>query len=150
MFIHNDQLLRMQCCRTLSHGSWQMVLLDDKLITRSVHFFIYDVIKNIYSTSVLDLSISYAKLLSARADTLYPWVPCCLGVNTIRLWARVTPVHVPIPFVYLPVGLLPGDVFLPHFITVVDLASVILLASIFIDNALSHVAVGLVLAVLGL
>lgn len=155
----NDQLLRMQWLSNLV--TW---LLQDGFgldmtdrIAGSVHFFIYDVIKIFILLSVLIFLISYAqsyfppertrRILGQREG---------LGANTIAaLLGTLTPFcscsSIPLFIGFTSAGL-PLSVTFAFLISspLVDLASVILLASIFNWTiALSYVAVGLVLAVLG-
>ncbi|WP_223420981.1 permease [Tateyamaria pelophila] len=155
----NDQLLRMQWLSDLV--TW--VLADGlgldmtSRVAGSVHFFIYDVIKIFILLSVLIFSISYVqsyfppertrRILGQRQG---------LGANTMAaLLGTLTPFcscsSIPLFIGFTSAGL-PLAVTFSFLISspLVDLASVILLASIFNWTiALSYVAVGLVLAVLG-
>ncbi len=155
----NDQLLRMDWLSDLV--TW--VLADGagldmtSRIAGSVHFFIYDVIKIFILLSVLIFSISYVqsyfppertrRILGQRQG---------LGANTMAaLLGTLTPFcscsSIPLFIGFTSAGL-PLSVTFAFLISspLVDLASVILLASIFNWTiALSYVAVGLVLAVLG-
>ncbi|MEO9824607.1 MAG: permease [Paracoccaceae bacterium] len=155
----NDQLLRMQWLSDLV--TW---VLQDGLgldmtarFAGSVHFFIYDVIKIFLLLSVLIFSISYVqsyfppertrRILGQRKG---------LGANTsAALLGTLTPFcscsSIPLFIGFTSAGL-PLSVTFAFLISspLVDLASVILLASIFNWTiALSYVIVGLVLAVLG-
>lgn len=155
----NDQLLRMQWLSDLV--TW---ILQDGLgldmasrTAGSVHFFIYDVIKIFILLTVLIFTISYVqsyfppertrRILGQRQG---------LGANTIAaLLGTITPFcscsSIPLFIGFTSAGL-PLSVTFAFLISspLVDLASVILLASIFNWTiALSYVAVGLVLAVLG-
>lgn len=155
----NDQLLRMQWLSDLV--TW--VLADglgldmSSRIAGSIHFFIYDVIKIFILLSVLIFSISYVqsyfppertrRILGQRQG---------LGANTMAaLLGTLTPFcscsSIPLFIGFTSAGL-PLAVTFSFLISspLVDLASVILLASIFNWTiALSYVVVGLVLAVLG-
>jgi uncharacterized membrane protein YraQ (UPF0718 family) len=155
----NDQLLRMQWLSDLvTWGLADGLGLDmTSRIAGSVHFFIYDVIKIFILLSVLIFSISYVqsyfppertrRILGQRQG---------LGANTMAaLLGTLTPFcscsSIPLFIGFTSAGL-PLAVTFSFLISspLVDLASVILLASIFNWTiALSYVAVGLVLAVLG-
>lgn len=155
----NDQLLRMQWLSDLV--TWVLrdgLGLDMASRTAgSVHFFIYDVIKIFILLSVLIFVISYvqsffppertrrilgqrqgvgANTLAALMGTLTPFCSC----SSIPLFIGFTSAGLPLSVTFAFLISSP----------LVDLASVILLASIFNWTiALSYVAVGLVLAVLG-
>lgn len=123
----------------------------------SVHFFIYDVIKIFILLSVLIFSISYvqsyfppertrrilgrrkglgANVLGALLGTITPFCSC----SSIPLFIGFTSAGLPLGVTFSFLISSP----------LVDLASVILLASIFNWGvALAYVAIGLVLAVLG-
>lgn len=155
----NDQLLRMQWLSDLV--TW---VLQDGLgldmttrVAGSTHFFIYDVIKIFILLAVLIFSISYvqsyfppertrrilgqrqglgANTLAALLGTLTPFCSC----SSIPLFIGFTSAGLPLAVTFSFLISSP----------LVDLASVILLASIFNWTiALSYVFVGLVLAVLG-
>jgi len=155
----NDQLLRMQWLSDLV--TW---LLSDGLgldvagrAVSSVHFFVYDTIKIFILLSVLIFSISYlqsyfppertrhilgqrrglgANTLAALLGTLTPFCSC----SSIPLFIGFTSAGLPLSVTFSFLISSP----------LVDLASVILLASIFNWTiALSYVFVGLVLAILG-
>lgn len=155
----NDQLLRMQWLSDLVTS-----LLSDGLgldmnsrVVGSVHFFIYDTIKIFLLLSVLIFTISYVqsyfppertrRILGQRQG---------LGANTLAaLLGTLTPFcscsSIPLFIGFTSAGL-PLSVTFSFLISspLVDLASVILLASIFNWTiALSYVFVGLVLAILG-
>jgi len=126
-------------------------------IFSSVHFFIYDVIKIFILLSVLIFTISYVqsyfppertrRILGQRRG---------LGANTFAaLLGTITPFcscsSIPLFIGFTSAGL-PLSVTFSFLISspLVDLASVILLASIFNWTiAISYVAVGLLLAVVG-
>ena len=155
----NDQLLRMEWLSDLV--TW---ILRDGLgmemtsrVAGSVHFFIYDVVKIFILLSFLIFAISYVqsffppertrRILGQRQG---------LGANTLAaLLGTLTPFcscsSIPLFIGFTSAGL-PLSVTFSFLISspLVDLASVILLASIFNWTiALSYVAVGLILAVLG-
>ncbi|AXI43175.1 hypothetical protein C1J02_15440 [Sulfitobacter sp. SK011] len=126
-------------------------------VAGSVHFFIYDVVKIFILLSFLIFAISYVqsyfppertrRILGQRQG---------LGANTLAaLLGTLTPFcscsSIPLFIGFTSAGL-PLSVTFSFLISspLVDLASVILLASIFNWTiALSYVAVGLILAVLG-
>jgi len=155
----NDQLLRMQWLSDLV-----TLLVRDGLgldpvsrIGASVHFFIYDVIKIFILLSVLIFSISFvqsyfppertrrilgqrqglwANTLAALLGTITPFCSC----SSIPLFIGFTSAGLPLAVTFSFLISSP----------LVDLASVILLASIFNWSiALAYVVIGLVLAVLG-
>lgn len=155
----NDQLLRMEWLSDLV--TW---ILRDGLgmemtsrVAGSVHFFIYDFVKIFILLSFLIFAISYVqsyfppertrRILGQRQG---------LGANTLAaLLGTLTPFcscsSIPLFIGFTSAGL-PLSVTFSFLISspLVDLASVILLASIFNWTiALSYVAVGLILAVLG-
>jgi hypothetical protein len=155
----NDQLLRMDWL------SWLVrVLLEDGMgldlssrVGASVHFFIFDVIKIFILLAVLIFSISWvqsyfppertrrilggmsgfkAKLSGALLGTITPFCSC----SSIPLFIGFTSAGLPLGVTFAFLISSP----------LVDLASVILLASIFNWSiALAYVLVGLLLAVLG-
>ena len=155
----NDQLLRMQWLSDLV-----TFLVRDGLgldtasrIGGSVHFFVYDVIKIFILLSVLIFSISYvqsffppertrrilgkyqgfrANAMAALLGTITPFCSC----SSIPLFIGFTSAGLPLAVTFSFLISSP----------LVDLASVILLASIFNWNiAVAYVVIGLVLAVLG-
>lgn len=155
----NDQLLRMQWL-----SDWVSWFLHQGLgmdttsrIGGSIHFFIYDVVKIFILLSVLIFCISYVqsyyppertrRILGNRQG---------LGANSLAaLLGTITPFcscsSIPLFIGFTSAGL-PLSVTFSFLISspMVDLASVILLASIFNWTiALSYVAVGLILAVVG-
>lgn len=155
----NDQLLRMQWL-----SDFVTLLVRDGFgldpasqIGGSVHFFIYDVIKIFILISVLIFSISYVqsyfppertrRILGQRQG---------LGANVLAaLLGTITPFcscsSIPLFIGFTSAGLRLSVTF--SFLIsspLVDLASVILLASIFNWGiAFAYVVIGLVLAVLG-
>lgn len=159
LFWLNEHLLRMQWLFDLVTRLVRDVLGLDPAsqIGGSVHFFIYDVIKIFILLSVLIFSISYvqsylppertrrilgqrkgigANILGALLGTITPFCSC----SSIPLFIGFTSAGLPLGVTFSFLISSP----------LVDLASVILLASIFNWTvALAYVVVGLVLAVLG-
>lgn len=155
----NDQLLRMQWLSDLVTLLVRDVFGMDTAarVGGSVHFFIYDVIKIFILLSVLIFCISYvqsyfppertrrilgqrqgigANIVGALLGTITPFCSC----SSIPLFIGFTSAGLPLSVTFSFLISSP----------LVDLASVILLASIFNWTiALAYVAVGLVLAVLG-
>jgi len=155
----NDQVLRMDWLAHLVR-----LLLEDGLgldmasrVGASLHFFIYDVIKIFILLSVLIFSISWlqsyfppertrrllgnmqgfkARLLGSLLGTLTPFCSC----SSIPLFIGFTSSGLPLGVTFSFLISSP----------LVDLASVILLASIFNWSiAIAYVLVGLILAVIG-
>ena len=155
----NDQLLRMQWLSDLV-----TVLVRDGFgldtssqFGGSIHFFIYDVVKIFILLSALIFSISYvqsyfppertrrilgqrqgftANAMAALLGTITPFCSC----SSIPLFIGFTSAGLPLAVTFSFLISSP----------LVDLASVILLASIFSWSiALAYVVIGLVLAVLG-
>lgn len=155
----NDQLLRMEWLSNLIY-----VLVKDgfgldpsERLGGSIHFFIYDVIKIFILLSVLIFTISYiqsffppertrrilgrfngitANLLGALLGTVTPFCSC----SSIPLFIGFTSAGLPIGVTFSFLISSP----------LVDLAAVILLASIFNWKiAIAYVVVGLILAVTG-
>lgn len=155
----NDQLLRMQWLSDLvTYILRDLVGLGlTSRVGASVHFFIYDVIKIFVLLSVLIFSISWvqshfppertrkilgrytgfgANILGALLGTITPFCSC----SSIPLFIGFTAAGLPLGVTFSFLISSP----------LVDLASVIMLASIFNWSiALAYVFVGLVLAVLG-
>lgn len=155
----NNQLLRMdwlsELVRRLVEGAFGLVV-EDKL-GGSLHFFIYNVIKIFILLSVLIFAISFvqsffppertrrilshvtgikANILGALLGTITPFCSC----SSIPLFVGFTSAGLPIGVTFSFLISSP----------LVDLASVILLASIFSWGiALAYVVVGFVLAVIG-
>jgi uncharacterized membrane protein YraQ (UPF0718 family) len=154
----NDQFLRMVWLDDLVRAGITSLGLDPaSRIGGSVQFFVYDVIKIFILLSVLIFAISYvqshfppertrailggrsgigANILAALLGTLTPFCSC----SSIPLFIGFTAAGLPL------------DVTFSFLISspLVDLASVILLASIFSwPIALTYVATGLVVAVIG-
>lgn len=155
----NDQLLKMVWLSDLVEGLVENVfgLSVSGRLGGSIHFFIYDVIKIFILLSVLIFTISYiqsffppertrkilgrhkgitANILGALLGTITPFCSC----SSIPLFIGFTSAGLPIGVTFSFLISSP----------LVDLASVLLLASIFNWKiALAYVAVGLVLAVVG-
>lgn len=155
----NEQLLRMQWLSDLVTLLVRDVFGLDMAsqIGASIHFFIYDVIKIFILLSVLIFSISWvqsyfppertrrilgehkgigANIMAALLGTITPFCSC----SSIPLFIGFTGAGLPIGVTFSFLISSP----------LVDLASVILLASIFNWSiALAYVLVGLVLAVIG-
>lgn len=155
----NDQLLRMQWLSdVVAYLLHDLAGLDlAGRVGGSLHFFIYDVIKIFILLSVLIFSISWvqsyfppertrrilgryngigANILGALLGTITPFCSC----SSIPLFIGFTAAGLPLGVTFSFLISSP----------LVDLASVILLASIFNWSvALAYVAVGLVLAVIG-
>jgi len=155
----NDQLLKMDWLHNLVTLLVNNVFgLDvDSRVGGSIHFFIYDVIKIFILLSVLIFIISYvqsffppertkrilsrfsgitANILAALLGTVTPFCSC----SSIPLFIGFTSAGLPIGVTFSFLISSP----------LVDLASVILLASIFNWRiAIAYVVVGIVLAVIG-
>lgn len=154
----NDNLLRMTWLNDLVGAGVAAVGLDpSSRIGGSVQFFVYDVIKIFILLSVLIFAISYvqshfppertramlggrsglgANALAALLGTLTPFCSC----SSIPLFIGFTAAGLPLAVTFSFLISSP----------LVDLASVILLASIFSwPIAVAYVAVGLVVAILG-
>ncbi len=155
----NNQLLKMEWLSNLVRYLVEQVLglsVQDRL-GGSIHFFIYDVVKIFILLSVLIFMISYvqsffppertrkilgnfkglsANILAALLGTVTPFCSC----SSIPLFIGFTSAGLPIGVTFSFLISSP----------LVDLASVILLASIFNWKiAIAYVLVGLVLAVIG-
>ncbi|AHM58037.1 permease (plasmid) [Peptoclostridium acidaminophilum DSM 3953] len=155
----NSQLLRMEWLHDLVRLLVENVfgLSMQERLGGSVHFFIYDVIKIFILLSVLIFGISYiqsyfppertrkilgrfdgisANILGALLGTVTPFCSC----SSIPLFIGFTGAGLPVGVTFSFLISSP----------LVDLASVILLASIFNwQIAIAYVVVGLVLAVIG-
>jgi uncharacterized membrane protein YraQ (UPF0718 family) len=154
----NDQLLRMQWLSDLVTAGVQAVGLDPaSRIGGSVQFFVYDVIKIFILLSVLIFAISYvqsyfppertrrilggrsgigANILGALLGTITPFCSC----SSIPLFIGFTAAGLPLGVTFSFLISSP----------LVDMASVILLASIFSWLiALAYVGVGLLVAIIG-
>ena len=154
----NDQVLRMTWLNDLvGQGVAAIGLNPASRVGGSVQFFVYDVIKIFLLLSVLIFAISYvqshfppertrailggrsglgATILAALLGTLTPFCSC----SSIPLFIGFTAAGLPLAITFSFLISSP----------LVDLASVILLASIFNWSiALAYVAVGLLVAVVG-
>ncbi|MBP9682549.1 MAG: permease [Bacteriovorax sp.] len=155
----NSQILRMDWLSSLVKLLVENVFQLDMAsrLGTSIHFFIYDVIKIFILLSILIFLISFiqsyfppertkkilgnmtgvsAKIMAALLGTLTPFCSC----SSIPLFIGFTSSGLPIGVTFSFLISSP----------LVDLASVILLASIFNWNiALAYVIVGLILAVIG-
>lgn len=154
----NDQLLRMQWLSDLVTAGVHAVGLDPaSRIGGSVQFFVYDVIKIFILLSVLIFVISYvqsyfppertrrilggrsgigANILGALLGTITPFCSC----SSIPLFIGFTAAGLPLGVTFSFLISSP----------LVDMASVILLASIFSWSiALAYVGVGLMVAIIG-
>ena len=154
----NDQVLKMEWLSNLIKALVENVfgLSISERLGGSIHFFIYDVIKIFILLSVLIFSISYiqsffppertrkilgrfngitANILGALLGTITPFCSC----SSIPLFIGFTTAGLPIGVTFSFLISSP----------LVDLASVLLLASIFNWKiAIAYVLVGLVLAVI--
>jgi hypothetical protein len=154
----NDQLLRMQWLSDLVTAGVRGLGLDPaSRIGGSVQFFVYDVVKIFILLSVLIFVISYlqsyfppertrrilggrsgigANILGALLGTITPFCSC----SSIPLFIGFTAAGLPLGVTFSFLISSP----------LVDMASVILLASIFSwPIALAYVGVGLIVAVVG-
>lgn len=155
----NEQLLKMTWLSNLVANFVEDVLKLDitSQLGGSIHFFIYDVVKIFILLSFLIFSISYiqsffppertrkilgrfngisANILGALLGTITPFCSC----SSIPLFIGFTSAGLPIGVTFSFLISSP----------LVDLASVLLLASIFnMKVALAYVVVGLILAVIG-
>ena len=155
----NDQLLKMQWLSDIVHALVEDVFgLDTtQRVGGSLHFFLYDTIKIFILLSVLIFAISYvqshfppertrrilgrfsgvgANILGALLGTITPFCSC----SSIPLFIGFTSAGLPIGVTFSFLISSP----------LVDLASVLLLASIFTWRiAIAYVVVGIILAVVG-
>ncbi|AQS59225.1 permease [Desulforamulus ferrireducens] len=155
----NSQLLKMEWLSNLVKALVEQVfgLSIQERLGGSIHFFVYDVIKIFILLSVLIFTISYiqsffppertrkilgkyngitANTLAALLGTVTPFCSC----SSIPLFIGFTSAGLPIGVTFSFLISSP----------LVDLASVLLLASIFNwKTAIAYVLVGLVLAVIG-
>lgn len=154
----NDQLLRMDWLSWLVRAALEILSVDTSTrLGGSLHFFIYDVIKIFILLGVLIFSVSWiqsyfppertrnilgrmsgvkANIAGALLGTLTPFCSC----SSIPLFIGFTSAGLPLGVTFSFLISSP----------LVDLASVILLASVFNWSiALAYVVVGLVLAVVG-
>ncbi|WP_392336440.1 permease [Loktanella salsilacus] len=154
----NDQLLRMQWLSDVVAAGVEGIGLDPaSRVGGSIQFFVYDVIKIFILLSVLIFAISYvqsyfppertrrilggrsgigANILGALLGTITPFCSC----SSIPLFIGFTAAGLPLGVTFSFLISSP----------LVDMASVILLASIFSwPIALAYVGVGLLVAVIG-
>jgi uncharacterized membrane protein YraQ (UPF0718 family) len=154
----NDQMLRMQWLSDVVAAGVEGVGLDPaSRVGGSIQFFVYDVIKIFILLSVLIFAISYvqsyfppertrrilggrsgigANILGALLGTITPFCSC----SSIPLFIGFTAAGLPLGVTFSFLISSP----------LVDMASVILLASIFSwPIALAYVGVGLLVAVIG-
>lgn len=155
----NDQLLKMQWLSDLVQNFTENILgltIQEK-VGGSVHFFLYDTIKIFILLSILIFSVSYIQsffppertkkmlggykgikgnILGALLGTITPFCSC----SSIPLFIGFTSAGLPLGVTFSFLISSP----------LVDLASMLLLASIFnLKIALAYVVVGLILAVVG-
>ena len=154
----NDQMLRMQWLSDLVSAAVQTVGLDPaSQIGGSVQFFVYDVIKIFILLSVLIFAISYAqsyfppertrRILGGRSGIGANILGALLGTITPFCSCSSIPLFIGFSAAGLPLGVTFSFLISSPL---VDLASVILLASIFSwPIALAYVGVGLLVAVIG-
>lgn len=155
----NDQLLKMEWLNVLVARLVEDVFgMDlDQRIGGSAHFFIYDVIKIFILLSVLIFIISYVqsyfppertrKILSQFKGVKANTISALLGTVTPFCSCSSIPIFIGFTKAGLPIGVTFSFLISSPL---VDLASVILLASIFNWTvALLYVVVGLILAVIG-
>ncbi len=154
----NDQLLRMQWLSDLVTALVQAVGLDPaSRIGGSVQFFVYDVIKIFVLLSVLIFVISYVqshfppertrRILGGRSGIGANILGALLGTITPFCSCSSIPLFIGFSAAGLPLGVTFSFLISSPL---VDMASVILLASIFSwPIALAYVLVGLLVAILG-
>jgi uncharacterized membrane protein YraQ (UPF0718 family) len=154
----NDQLLRMQWLSDVVAAGVEGVGLDPaSRVGGSIQFFVYDVIKIFILLSVLIFAISYVQSYfpPERTRRILGW-RSGIGANILgALLGTITPFcscsSIPLFIGFTAAGL-PLGVTFSFLISspLVDMASVILLASIFSwPIALAYVGVGLLVAVIG-
>jgi uncharacterized membrane protein YraQ (UPF0718 family) len=154
----NDQVLRMQWLSDLvSTGVSALGLDPASRLGGSVQFFVYDAIKIFILLSVLIFAISYVqsffppertrRILGGRSGIRANALAALLGTVTPFCSCSSIPIFIGFTAAGLPLAITFSFLISSPL---VDLASVILLASIFNwPIALAYVAVGLVLAVVG-
>jgi uncharacterized protein len=154
----NDQLLRMQWLSDLVTAGVSAVGLDPaSRFGGSVQFFVYDVVKIFILLSVLIFSISWAqsyfppertrRILGGRSGLWANTLAALLGTITPFCSCSSIPIFIGFTAAGLPLAITFSFLISSPL---VDLASVILLASIFNWSiALAYVFVGLVVAVVG-
>ena len=154
----NDQVLRMQWLSDLVTAGVQATGMDPaSRLGGSVQFFAYDVIKIFILLSVLIFAISYVqsyfppertrRILGGRAGIGANFLGALLGTITPFCSCSSIPLFIGFTAAGLPLGVTFSFLISSPL---VDLASVILLASIFSwPIALAYVGVGLLVAVIG-
>jgi len=154
----NDHLLRMRWLEDLMSDLLRDVGVDlSSRFGASLHFFIYDVIKIFILLSVLIFVISYVqsyfppertrRILGGRSGIGANILGALLGTLTPFCSCSSIPIFIGFTAAGLPLGVTFSFLISSPL---VDLASVILLASIFNWSiALTYVVVGLVVAVVG-
>jgi len=154
----NDQLLRMDWLSDLVTTGVTAVGLDPaSRLGGSAQFFVYDVIKIFILLSVLIFAISYAqsyfppertrRILGGRSGIGANILGALLGTITPFCSCSSIPLFIGFTAAGLPLGVTFSFLISSPL---VDLASVILLASIFNwPIALAYVAVGLLVAIIG-
>ena len=155
----NDQLLRMTWLETAVNGFFRDIVgLDEStLLFKSLSFFFYDVIKIFILLSVLIYLSSYLqsyfspertrRILTKFKGIWANIIGALLGTVTPFCSCSSIPIFIGFTRAGLPVGVTFSFLISSPL---VDLASVILLASIFNwQIALAYVIVGLIIAVLG-
>ncbi len=154
----NDQLLRMQWLSDLVTAGVRAAGLDPaSRFGGSVQFFVYDVIKIFLLLSVLIFVISYAqsyfppertrRILGGRSGIGANILGALLGTITPFCSCSSIPLFIGFTAAGLPLGVTFSFLISSPL---VDLASVILLASIFSwPIALAYVVVGLLVAIIG-
>ena len=154
----NDQLLRMQWLSDLVTAGVSAVGLDPaSRLGGSVQFFVYDVIKIFILLSVLIFTISWAqsyfppertrRILGGRSGIWANTLAALLGTITPFCSCSSIPIFIGFTAAGLPLAITFSFLISSPL---VDLASIILLASIFNWSiALAYVFVGLVVAVVG-
>ncbi len=154
----NDQLLRMQWLSDLVTTGVVSIGLDPaSRIGGSVQFFVYDVIKIFILLSVLIFAISYAqsyfppertrRILGGRSGIGANILGALLGTITPFCSCSSIPLFIGFTAAGLPLGVTFSFLISSPL---VDVASVILLASIFSwPIALAYICVGLLVAIIG-
>lgn len=154
----NDQLLRMQWLSDLVAAGVEGVGLDPaSRVGGSIQFFVYDVIKIFILLSVLIFAISYVqsyfppertrRILGGRSGIGANIFGALLGTITPFCSCSSIPLFIGFTAAGLPLGVTFSFLISSPL---VDMASVILLASIFSwPIALAYVGVGLLVAVIG-
>lgn len=154
----NDQVLRMQWLSDLVSAGVAAVGLDPtSRVGGSVQFFVYDVIKIFILLSVLIFAVSWIqsyfppertrRILGGRSGLWANTLAALLGTITPFCSCSSIPIFIGFTAAGLPLAITFSFLISSPL---VDLASVILLASIFNWSiALAYVAVGLVVAIVG-